>query len=63
MTLPEFAAQYRIVNTEFPWLDRLTDACIDLYGATDNLTLKQYLTAWGQVQHEASKRLGKNSHE
>ena len=59
MTRADFAAQYNITNTEFPWLDRLSASCKDLYGKDEGLTLKEYLTAWGRVVNEASKRLGK----
>jgi len=59
MTLSAFAAQYQIKNTEFPWLDRLSASCKELYNTDEGLTLKEYLTAWGRVVDEASKRLGK----
>ena len=59
MTRADFAAQYKIENSEFPWLDRLSASCKELYGTDEGLTLKEYLTAWGRVVDEASKRLGK----
>ena len=59
MTRADFATQYKIENSEFPWLDRLSASCKELYGTDEGLTLKEYLTAWGRVVNEASKRLGK----
>jgi len=59
MTRADFAAQYKIENTVFPWLDRLSASCKELYGTDEGLILKEYLTAWGRVVDEASKRLGK----
>ena len=59
MTREQFASQYNITNTDFPWLDRLSVSCKELYGKDEGLTLKEYLTAWGRVVDEASKRLGK----
>ena len=59
MTRADFSAQYKIENTDFPWLDRLSASCKELYGKDEGLTLKEYLTAWGRVVDEASKRLGK----
>ena len=59
MTRADFATQYKITNTDFLWLDRLSASCKELYGKDEGLTLKEYLTAWGRVVDEASNRLGK----
>lgn len=59
MTRADFAAQYNITDGEFPWLTRFKDACVDKFGKDQDLTLKQYLTAWTSVTTEAADRLGK----